>query len=127
MVESDAGEVISDQDRTQRFVVTAIYELPLARASELEFLERNRSRIISGCKPREFIRAERCAPGLWKPIFLGNCTIFRLRMCSHVDRWFNGDAGFERNSALQPSQNLRILSSRFSGIRADGANNLIWR
>jgi len=34
------------------------------------------------------------------------------------------DAGFERNSALQPSQNLRILSSRFSGIRSDGANNL---
>ena len=41
-----------------------------------------------------------------------------------MDRWFNIDAGFERNSGLQPSQNLRILSSRFSGIRADGANNL---
>ena len=31
---------------------------------------------------------------------------------------------YQRNSALQPSQNLRTLNSRFSGIRADGANNL---
>ena len=41
-----------------------------------------------------------------------------------MDRWFNVDAGFERNSGLQLSQNLRTLNSRFSGIRADGANNL---
>jgi hypothetical protein len=41
-----------------------------------------------------------------------------------VDRWFNIDAGFERNTAAQLSQNLRTMSARFSGVRGDGANNL---
>jgi hypothetical protein len=40
-----------------------------------------------------------------------------------VDRWFNIDAGFERNSARQLGSNIRTFPSRFSGIRADGPNN----
>ena len=43
-----------------------------------------------------------------------------------VGRWFNTDAGFERNAARQFAPirlNIRTLSSRFSGIRADGPNN----
>jgi hypothetical protein len=34
------------------------------------------------------------------------------------------DAGFEKNSAAQLASNLQVLSTRFSGIRADGTNNL---
>ena len=40
-----------------------------------------------------------------------------------MDRWFNVDAGFERNSGAQLASNLQTLSSRFSGIRAAGTNN----
>src|SRR5262249_18392912 len=40
-----------------------------------------------------------------------------------VARWFNVDAGFERNSALQLASHLQRLSTRFSGIRGR-ANNL---
>jgi hypothetical protein len=40
-----------------------------------------------------------------------------------VDRWFNIDAGFERNSAAQPGSNLKTFSTHFSGIRGDGVNN----
>jgi len=40
-----------------------------------------------------------------------------------VDRWFNIDAGFERNTAKQLASNIRTLSSRFAGLRADGPNN----
>jgi hypothetical protein len=36
---------------------------------------------------------------------------------------FNVDAGFERNNQLQLASNIRRLSSRFSGIRADNVNN----
>ncbi|MBY0375748.1 MAG: TonB-dependent receptor, partial [Bryobacteraceae bacterium] len=37
-----------------------------------------------------------------------------------VDRWFNTEAGFERNAARQLGSNLRRFPIRFSGIRGDG-------
>ncbi len=40
-----------------------------------------------------------------------------------VERWFNVDAGFERDTAKQLVQNIESFPSRFSGIRADGINN----
>jgi hypothetical protein len=36
-----------------------------------------------------------------------------------VDRWFNVDAGFERDSRLQPGSNIRTFPALFSGIRGD--------
>ena len=41
----------------------------------------------------------------------------------NVDRWFNIDAGFNRNTATQLASNIRTFPSRFSGVRADGPNN----
>ena len=40
-----------------------------------------------------------------------------------MNRWFNTDAGFERNNQRVLAANYRTLPSRFSGIRADGPNN----
>lgn len=40
-----------------------------------------------------------------------------------VERWFNTDAGFERDSRSQPVWNLRTFPLRFTGLRADGYNN----
>ena len=37
-----------------------------------------------------------------------------------MDRWFNTEAGFERNSARALSSNVRAFSPRFGGIRAAG-------
>ena len=37
-----------------------------------------------------------------------------------MDRWFNVDAGFNRKSSEQLSQNLRTFPLRFSGIRGPG-------
>lgn len=36
-----------------------------------------------------------------------------------VDRWFNTQAGFNRNSKQQLASNLRTFPLRFSGIRSD--------
>jgi hypothetical protein len=36
-----------------------------------------------------------------------------------VDRWFNIDAGFNRNAAQQLASNVRSFPLRFSGLRAD--------
>ena len=38
-----------------------------------------------------------------------------------VARWFNTDAGFNKNSSQQLANNLRTFPIRFSGIRADSA------
>ena len=120
-------KVISDQDRTHRFVVTAIYELPLGKGKRVGGSWNGfASRIISGWQASGIYQGQSGAPlGFGNAIFLGNLHDIPIANGARtVDRWFNADAGFERNSGLQPSQNLRILSSRFSGIRSDGANNL---
>jgi hypothetical protein len=119
--------VISDQDRTHRLVVTAIYELPFGRGRRFgRSLPGFVSRVISGWQASGIYQGQSGAPlGFGNAIFLGNLAEIPIPNSQRtVDRWFNVDAGFERNSGLQPSQNLRTLSSRFSGIRADGANNL---
>ena len=120
-------KVISDQDRTHRLVVTAIYELPFGRGRRFgRSLPGFISRVVSGWQASGIYQGQSGPPlGFGNAIFLGNLADIPISNGQRtVDRWFNVDAGFERNSALQPSQNLRILSSRFSGIRADGANNL---
>jgi hypothetical protein len=119
--------VISDQDRTHRLVVTAIYELPFGKGRRFgRSWNSFGSRIISGWQASGIYQGQSGAPlGFGNAIFLGNLQDIPIANGSRtVDRWFNIDAGFERNSGLQPSQNLRTLSSRFSGIRSDGANNL---
>jgi hypothetical protein len=40
-----------------------------------------------------------------------------------VERWFNVDAGFDRDSGRVLAQNIQTFPTRFSGIRADGINN----
>jgi hypothetical protein len=120
-------KVISDQDRTQRIVVTAIYELPLGKGKPLgRSWNGFGSRIISGWQVSGIYQGQSGAPlGFGNAIFVGNLRDIPLSNSARtVDRWFNVDAGFERNSGLQLSQNLRTMSSRFSGIRGDGANNL---
>ncbi len=119
-------KVISDQDRTQRIVVTAIYELPLGKGKRLGGSWKGlASRIASGWQASGIYQGQSgAALGFGNAIFLGNLRNIPIPNGRRTaDRWFNVDAGFERNSSLQPSQNLRIMSSRFSGIRADGANN----
>jgi hypothetical protein len=39
-----------------------------------------------------------------------------------AERWFNTDAGFERDPAKQLANNLRTFPLRLSGVRSDGFN-----
>jgi hypothetical protein len=119
--------VISDQDRTHRLVVTAIYELPLGKGKLIGGSWHGlASKIISGWQASGIYQGQSGAPlGFGNAIFLGDLHDIPIPNSQRtVDRWFNTDAGFEKSSSLQPSQNLRTLSTRFSGIRQDGTNNL---
>lgn len=119
-------KVISDQDRTHRIVVTAIYEFPFGKGKRFgRSLPRIPRTMISGWQVSGIYQGQTGPPlGFGNAIFNGNLHDVPIPNGQRtVSRWFNVDAGFERNSALQPSLNLQQLSTRFSGIRGDGANN----
>ena len=119
--------VISDQDRTQRVAITSIYELPFGKGKRWA----NRagafgSRLFGGWQVSGIYQLQSGPPlGFGNALFRGNLGDIPIAKGQRtVDRWFNVDAGFERNSAAQLASNLQTLSTRFSGIRGDGTNNL---
>jgi hypothetical protein len=120
-------KVISDQDRTHRLAVSGVYELPFGKGKSWGGAWKGfASKAISGWQASVIYQAQTGPPlGFGNAIFNGNLASIPIPDGQRtVDRWFNVDAGFERNSAAQPASNLQKLSSRFSGIRAAGTNNI---
>ncbi len=117
-------EVISAQDRTHRTTFNWLYELPFGRGKLLAGPSNKvASTLLSGWQFQGIYTNQSGAPlGFGNSIFAGNIKDVTSGE-ENVNRWFNVDAGFERNSARQLASNVRRLSSRFSGIRADGPNN----
>jgi hypothetical protein len=119
-------EVISSQDRTHRTAVTWLYEMPFGKGKALAGPSNAVvSTLISGWQVQGIYTAQSGAPlGFGNAIFIGDLKNIPLPKSERtVDRWFNVDAGFERNNQLQLASNLRTFPSRFSGIRADGPDN----
>jgi len=119
-------EVISSQDRPHRVAATWLYELPFGRGKLLGGPSNKVvNGFISGWQAQGiFTLQSGAALGFGNSIFNGNLKNIPLPNNERtVGRWFNTNAGFERNSALQLGSNLRTLSSRFAVIRADGPNN----
>jgi hypothetical protein len=119
-------EVISDQDRTHRLAVTAVYELPFGKGKRIGNSWKGFGSKLAGGWQVSGIYQGQSGPalGFGNAIFTGNLANIPLPSSQRtVDRWFNIEAGFERNSAAQLGSNLQTLSTRFSGIRAHGVNN----
>jgi hypothetical protein len=118
-------EVISDQDRTHRMVVTMLYELPFGpRKHWAGSASAPVSKIISGWQVQGIYTAQSGAPlGFGNAILL--CSLDQVPLSGSqrsVSRWFN-TACFNTNSGQQLGSNIVTLSTRFSGIRGDTANN----
>jgi len=119
-------EVISDQDRTHRLAVTGLYELPFGRGRRWvgpanPFV----SRMIGGWQVQGIYTAQSGPPlGFGNAIFFGDLKALEIPVGQRtVERWFDVDAGFEKNTARQLGSNLRTFNSRFTGLRGDGGNN----
>jgi hypothetical protein len=115
--------VISPDDRTHRLVLSGIYELPFGRGRSFgSGVSRFLDAFIGGWQVNaKGTRMSGGPLGFGNSIFNGDLKDIVLpRGERTVERWFNVDAGFERNSANQLVSNLRTLPSRFSGIRGDG-------
>ncbi|MCX6628280.1 MAG: TonB-dependent receptor [Candidatus Solibacter sp.] len=120
-------EVISSQDRTHRLALTGLYELPFGPGKPLlGSTNKVASRLVSGWQIQGIYTLQSGgALGFGNAIFTGNLKDIPLPKDQRtVSRWFNIDAGFDRATARQLSWNVRTLSSRFSGIRSDGPNNI---
>jgi hypothetical protein len=122
-------EVISDQDFPHRFVLNGIYELPFGKGRKW-FGGANRwlDYAIGGWQFQGWFEGQTGeALGFGNAIVRGNLRDIVLPVDKRTsERWFNLDAAntvFERNTARQLANNIRVLSSRFGFIRADGVNN----
>ena len=106
--------VVSDQDRTHRLVASGIWELPFGRGKR-----------IGGWQIQGIYQYQAgAALGFGNAIFNGDLKAIPLASDKRsIGRWFNTDAGFERNAARQLGSNIRYLPSRYNGIRGDAMDN----
>lgn len=120
-------EVVSEYDRTHRFVLNGIYELPFGRGRRFGANWNGwLNALLGGWQLQGWYEGQTGDPlGFGNAIFRGNLKDIPIYPVSarKAERWFNIDAGFERDAAKQLAYNLRKFNSRFSGIRGDGINN----
>ena len=117
-------EVISSQDRPHRTTMNWLYELPFGKGKRFGAPPNKvGSFLVSGWQFQGIFTNQSGAPlGFGNAIFLGNLKDVHTGS-QDVNRWFNVGAGFERDNTRQLASNVRRLSTRFAGIRADGPNN----
>ena len=125
---SDAGpeHVVSNLDRPHRLVLSGIYELPIGRGKKwLGGTPSWLNAIAGGWTIQGIYTGQSGAPIEFPNIaFYGNVhDIVLPKGERRVERWFNIDAGFERDPQRQLASNIRSFPSRLTGVRADGVNN----
>lgn len=110
--------VISPQDRPHHIVVSAIYEFPFRVRGWANHL-------VGGWTAQGMYQGQSGPPiGFGNIVFYGNLhDIVLPRAERRVERWFNTEAGFERDSRLALASNIRKFPLRLTGLRADGYNN----
>jgi hypothetical protein len=122
---SPLQEVISEEDRPHRFVISGMWEIPAGRGRRLCGGCRGALDKIIGGWQLQGIYTAQSGPALsfGNVLFIGNVHDITLpRQQRTPDRWFNIDAGFDRNSARQLSYNYRTFPTRLSDVRGDGVN-----
>ncbi|MEK7406518.1 MAG: TonB-dependent receptor, partial [Acidobacteriota bacterium] len=120
------AKAVSDQDYPHRLSLSWIWELPFGRGRKLlANVNPVAAAIVSGWQVQGLYAGQTGqAIGFGNVIFRGNLKDIPLPKDQRTpDRWFNIDAGFERDSARQLSYAARVMSLRFNGIRGDGINN----
>jgi hypothetical protein len=114
------SEVISDLDRTQRLTASGIWELPFGKGRRWGTnWHPVLNGVAGGWQINMAMQHQSGQPlGFGNVIFNGDLDKVVLPKGQRgVDQWFNVNAGFERNNALQLASNLRRFPLRFGGIR----------
>ncbi len=118
-------ESISSMDRTHRLVLSSILELPFGRGRRFGANWSKPVNFALGNWQMDIVVQRQSGPPLafgnvWT-LFKGDPNTIKLSKGERsVDRWFNINAGFNRNSSQQLASDVRVSPLRFSGLRGDG-------
>ncbi len=115
-------ESIAGLDRPHRLAASGIWELPVGKGRRFgASWPRAVDYVLGGWQLGAVVTRQSGAPlGFSNILFIGNIKNIPLpKGQRHADRWFNTEAGFNRNSKEQLSNNLRAFPLRFSGVRSD--------
>jgi hypothetical protein len=118
-------ESISAYDRPHRIAASGIWEVPVGRGRRVGANMHRAIDFIAGGWQIGAVMAMQSggAMGFGNSIFTGDINNINLPTDQRdVDRWFNVDAGFNRNASQQLGSNYRQFPLRFSSIRSDGQN-----
>jgi hypothetical protein len=122
--DSAPEKVISDEDHPFRFVSSGIYELPFGRGRRFGSSMRGApSAVISGWQVQGIYQWQvGDALGFGDSILYVPINSIELPSNQRsIYQWFNPNA-FDTNTADQRANDIRVLSTRFSGIRGPGIN-----
>jgi hypothetical protein len=115
-------ESISGFDRPQRVAASGIWEVPLGRGRAFGAkMPRVLDVVAGGWQLGGLVSIQSGVPlGFGNVIFNGDIKNIPLPAGKRsADRWFNTEAGFNRNSAEQLGSNIRTFPLRFAGFRQD--------
>ena len=115
--------VVSDMDRPHVFTLSGIWELPVGRGRRFgKTLSAPVNMVLGGWQLDGTVVRQAGSPLAFSNIiFNGNLKSISLPKDQRdVDRWFNTNAGFQKDSKLQLANNIRTFPIRLSGARADG-------
>ena len=118
---------ISDLDRPHRIVTSWVLELPFGAGRRWLSGRSFVNRYLLGGWSVQGIYQWQIGPPLdfGNVLFYGNLKDIPLPGGQRkVERWFNTEAGFERDSRQQLDYNIRVFPLRLAGVRAPGYNNL---
>ncbi len=116
---------VAEDDRPQRFVLSALYELPFGYGRRFNPNVPVLKWFISGWQVGAVSSAQTGQPLNWAhdssnlPIYFGGALNVNNK---NPDQAFDVTR-FERSSARRPDFSLRTLPSRFGNLRRDGFNN----
>ena len=121
VTDSAPEHVISDLDFPQRLTLSGIWEIPV-RKTKNRFL----NLLVTGWQLQAWYEGQSGEPlGFGNVPFRGNLGDIVMPIAQrYPTRWFNVDAGFDRDPANALANNIQTLGNRFTGLRADGINNL---
>ncbi|MFB3827898.1 MAG: TonB-dependent receptor domain-containing protein [Bryobacteraceae bacterium] len=117
-------EVVAAIDQTHVLAMTGVYELPFGKGRRFANSNRWLDLAVGGWALNGVWQVQSGRPLEWGNIlFTGNIKDIALPHSQRTpNRWFNVDAGFNRNSAQQLASNLRTFPLRLNGVRAPGVN-----
>jgi hypothetical protein len=116
-------ESIGALDRTHRLTMSGIWEIPVGRNRRFgKSLPSVVNMFIGDWQLGGIVVRQSGAPlGFGNVPFSGNVDDIALPKSERsVDRWFNTEAGFARNTSQQLSSNIRTMPLRFAEVRGDG-------